>query len=213
MKKTLFALLPTLLMIGCSNPADDVTEAKVGAETKTDSAAVTDGDYFTIDTAASTIGFVGSKVTRSHTGGFKELVGELQVVDGQVADSGNKIVIATPSIFADNQRLTGHLMSPDFFDVEAHPTSTFETTSISYEADGISIVTGNLSLHGITKSISFPATINVTATEVTVKANFHINRLDFDMKYPGKADDLIREEVVLNFDIKAKPGRAEFAIQ
>ncbi len=212
MKKPFFALLPALLMIGCSNPADDVTEAQVGAETKTDSAAVSGGDYFVIDPATSTIGFIGFKVTKSHPGGFKEFTGELRVEDGKIADLGNKVVIATPSIFSDSQRLTDHLMSPDFFDVATHPTSTFESTSISKEEDGISTITGNLSLHGVTKSISFPATINVTATDVTVKAEFYINRFDFDMKYPGKADDLIRDEVVLNFDIKAKPGRAEFPI-
>ena len=210
MKKTLFALLPAILMIGCSNPADDVAEAQVGAESKTDSAAITGGDYFAIDTATSSIGFVGSKVTKSHEGGFTEFVGELRIVDGKVTDAGNKIVIATPSIFTNTKRLTGHLMSPDFFDVTTHPISTFETTSISSGADGVSTVTGNLTLHGVTKSITFPATITVNATEVTLKADFHINRFDFDMKYPGKVDNLIRKEIVLNFDIRAKPGRAEF---
>jgi polyisoprenoid-binding protein YceI len=213
MKNPILTLVPALLiLVGCSNPADDVAEARVGAQTTTDtSAAVTGGDYFAIDTATSTIGFVGSKVTGSHEGGFKEFAGELRIVGGKIADAGNKVVIVTPSMFTDNQRLTGHLMSADFFDVATHPVSTFETTSIASNADGTATVTGNLSLHGVTKSISFPATINVSNSEVTVKADFHIDRFDFDMKYAGKADDLIRKEVVLKFDIKARPGRAEFS--
>lgn len=212
MKKTLFALVPALLIVGCSNPADDVAEANVSDEKKMDSAAVaTGGDYFAIDAANSSIGFVGSKVTGSHEGGFTDFVGEFRIIDGEIADSGNKVVIDTKSMFSDNDRLTGHLKGADFFDVETHPTSTFETTKIDVAADGTATVTGNLSLHGETKSISFPATINVSDSEVTVKAEFHINRFDFKMEYAGKADDLIRKEVVLKFDVKAKPGRAEFS--
>ena len=212
MKNTILALVPTLLIVGCSNPADDVAQAQVGAETQTDSsAAVAGGDFFAIDAATSSIGFIGSKVTGSHEGGFKDFTGELRIVDGKIADAGNKVVIATPSMFTDSDRLTGHLKNSDFFDVEKHPTSTFETTSIVPGTDGTATVTGNLSLHGVTKSISFPATITVSDSEVSVKADFHINRFDFEMKYAGKADDLIREEVVLKFDIKAKPGRADFS--
>jgi polyisoprenoid-binding protein YceI len=211
-KNTLLALVPALLIVGCSNPADDVAEATVGAETKIDAAAAdTTGDFFAIDTANSSVGFVGSKVTGSHEGGFTEFVGEFRIVDGKIAGTGNKVVISTQSMFSDSEKLTGHLKSDDFFDVEKHSTSTFETTAIAMAADGTATVTGNLSLHGETKSISFPATITVSDAEVSVKADFHINRLDFKMEYAGKADDLIRKEVVLKFDIKAKPGRADFS--
>lgn len=211
-KNALLALVPALLIAGCSNPADDVAEAKVGEETKMETAAAdSGGDFFVVDTANSSVGFVGSKVTGSHTGGFTEFVGELRIVDGNIAGTGNKVVIDTTSMFADNDRLAGHLRSPDFFDVEKHPTSTFETTGIDVAANGTASVTGNLSLHGETKSISFPATITVSDAAVSVKAEFHINRFDFKMEYAGKADDLIRKEVVLKFDIKAKPGRADFS--
>lgn len=211
-KNTLLALVPALLIVGCSNPADDVAEAKVGEETKMETAAAdTGGDFFVVDTANSSVGFVGSKVTGSHEGGFTEFVGELRIVDGKIAGTGNKVVISTPSMFTDSERLTGHLKSDDFFDVEKHSTSTFETTAIDTAVDGSATVSGNLSLHGETKSISFPATITVSDAEVSLKAEFHINRFDFKMEYAGKADDLIRKEVVLKFDIKAKPGRADFS--
>lgn len=148
-----FALVSTLVVAGCSNPADDVAEAQVGEETKVESAAAaTGGDYFAVDAANSSIGFVGSKVTGSHEGGFTDFVGEFRVVDGKLAPTGNKVVIDTTSMFTDNQRLTGHLMSPDFFDVATHPVSTFETTSIASNTDGTTTVTGNLSLHGETQS-------------------------------------------------------------
>ena len=54
-------------------------------------------------------------------------------------------------------------------------------------------MTGNFDLHGQSKSISFPATIEVTADKATMNAEFAINRKDFGIVYAGKSDDLIRD--------------------
>ena len=156
------------------------------------------------------MGFIGSKVTGSHNGGFKKLSGEFRVANGKVADTGNKVAIDTTSIWTDTDRLTGHLKSPDFFDVARFPTATFETTSIKQDGTN-SMVAGNLTLHGVTKQISFPANIQVSENSVEVTADFFINRFDFEIKYAGKTDDLIRKEVVLKLKVKAIPGRATFA--
>ena len=116
-------------------------------------------------------------------------------------------MIDTTSIYADNERLTGHLKSADFFNAAQMPTATFETTAITPQAAN-SLVTGNLTLHGVTKQISFPAKIQVSDDAVEVGADFFINRFDFDIKYAGKADDLIRKEVVLKLKVKATPAEA-----
>ena len=63
-------------------------------------------------------------------------------------------------------------------------------------------VTGNFDLHGIKKSITFPATIQVAPDSVSVNAEFAINRKDFALLYPGKADDLIRDGVVIKLTVK-----------
>jgi hypothetical protein len=106
--------------------------------------------------------------------------------------------------------LTGHLKTPDFFDVRQFPTATFESVAIK-QADTGSTVTGNLTLHGVTKEISFPATIQVADDAVNVTADFVLDRQDFGINYKGMANDLIRKEVVLKLDVKAGPGRADFA--
>ena len=67
-------------------------------------------------------------------------------------------------------------------------------------------LTGDLELHGVTKSITFPADVQVAEDAVTVKAEFAINRKDFNINFPGKPNDLIRDNVVLKLDIKATPG-------
>lgn len=66
-------------------------------------------------------------------------------------------------------------------------------------------VTGNLTLHGETKSITFPADIQISDDQVKVAAEFFIKRFDFGIQYPGRANDLIRDEVVIRLDITAVP--------
>lgn len=199
-------------LAGCAkNPAEDVPKADVSASNSTaaSSASAAGGKSYAFSPSGSSIEFTGSKVTGSHKGGFRQFAGELRVVDGKVADTGNKVIINTASIWSDNERLTGHLKSPDFFDVAKYPTATFETSTVAATPSN-SIVAGNLTLHGVTKHISFPAKVQVSDAGVDVTAQFFINRFDFEMKYPGKADDLIRKEVVLNLKLKATPGKADF---
>lgn len=214
-KTTLAALVPFLVLLGCSkNPAENIPAASVSAVTNAPAAAVPTALTETVRTFAfgptdSSIGFTGSKVTGSHNGGFKNFAGEFKVVNGQLAGAGNKVVINTTSLWSDADRLTGHLKSPDFFDVAKFPTATFVTLAVEARATN-SLVTGNLTLHGVTKQISFPAKIEITDAAVMVTAEFFVNRSDFEMKYPGKADDLIRQEVVLKLKVKAAPGAADF---
>jgi polyisoprenoid-binding protein YceI len=201
-RSTIFAGLPLLLavlVIGCANPADDKPEAAVG-EAEPVPEATDAGQVFVIDVAQSTLGFVGSKITGSHEGGFNAFEGTIEVANNDPTSSSVKLLIDTTSLWANDDRLTKHLKSPDFFDVEGIPESTFESTSIEAAEDGYTI-TGNLSLHGVTKSISFPAQIEIGPDRVTAQAEFFVKRFDFDIVYPGKPDDLIRDEVVIKFDL------------
>jgi polyisoprenoid-binding protein YceI len=191
--------ISTFSIVGCSDPARDVTQSDVSDAIETASTPANAVGY-TID-AESTIGFVGSKVTGSHEGGFNEFSGTIYLAGGKLAASST-IEIDMTSTWSDNDRLTGHLVGEDFFDVENHPTSTFTLTTSS-KAAGATHLTGNLALHGVTNSISFPAQVEVSDDAVSVSAEFAINRKDFEITYPGKPDDLIRDNVVLKLAIDA----------
>jgi polyisoprenoid-binding protein YceI len=149
----------------------------------------------------STIAFVGSKVTGSHDGGFKSFSGIIAVAGGKIV-APSKVTIHTDSLWADNGRLEKHLKSPDFFDVANIPTAEFAVTSMQDTANGPEI-TGNLTLYGVTKSISFKPAVTISDSEVTLKAEFDVMRFDFDIVYKSKADDLVRDEVVIRLDVKA----------
>lgn len=216
-KQILSSIAMVLLFAACADPAENVPAASVTTNTgPTGSLTASPGNEpstapsasakaYVITSENSKVEFTGSKVTGKHDGGFKDVTGEIHVSGDAVEHA--KVTIDTTSIFSDSNRLTEHLKSADFFDVAKYPTAVFETTSI--EGKGADAkVTGNLTLHGITKQITFPANIEVKEDAVTVKAEFSINRFDFDMKYAGKADDLIREGVVLRLDVKATPKQA-----
>ena len=206
----LLAFPAACLLTGCSDPSDKVAKTTATEAKPTARPAPTAREY--VVRAESTIGFVGSKVTGSHNGGFKKFAGMVSVADGKIASSEIKIAMA--STWADNDRVTGHLKSPDFFNAAKFPISTFTLTSIEPSGgQNTNTVTGNLDLHGVTKSITFPADVQITDDAVTVKAQFAINRKDFNINYPGKPNDLIRDNVVLKLDVKATPGEARPADQ
>ena len=198
----LIVLLGLASVFGCGNPADDKPEALVGEAAPVP--AADSGTRFLIS-EDSKIGFVGSKVTGSHSGGFKSFEGEIRVIDGDPERSSVQVTIDTTTLWADSERLTGHLRSPDFFEVETYPTATFSSTEIRKKDDQYR-VTGNLELHGTTKSISFPASIRLEEDSLAVQAEFVIKRFDFGITYPGRADDLIRDEVVIQLDLTASPA-------
>jgi len=200
--------IPVLISLAaaCANPADDkveavvteVQEAQQEARAEDSTAAGVRLEF----TGDSTIRFVGSKITGKHDGGFNAFEGGIVLVNQDPTASRVEVLIDATSLWADNDRLTGHLKSADFFDVENFPTARFESTSITATAGGHE-VTGELELRGITKQITFPATIEVQGDRVTASAEFFIKRFDFGIVYPGKPDDLIRDEVVIRLDLTA----------
>jgi len=219
-------LLALIGISGCANPADDVAPATTTAAKPIPAAPAPPGKLVPTDApikAASqpqlstgapvltpentTIAFVGSKVTGKHEGGFKQFKGTLDLVRDKLESSKITAEIDMSSIYTDTGNLTNHLKSADFFDVAKFPTATFVTTGIesgSHDAkakDATHTVTGNLTLHGVTKSISFPSKIALAGDKFKLDSEFFINRKDFGINYPGKANDLIRDEVVIKLAV------------
>src|SRR5258708_12640009 len=112
------------------------------------------------------------------------------------------------SITTETKGVSDHLKTADFFDVQKFPKATFTSTQIKAAGGSNAYqITGILDLHGVKKTITFPATIKVDADSVSVNSEFSINRKDFGIMYPGKANDLIRDEVLLKLPIKAPRTR------
>lgn len=204
------SLLALSLLSGCDNdPGKGKAKAVVSAPVEAapaPSAAAASAVSFAITPAGSSVEFTGAKVTGKHDVKVKEFQGTISLVDGDVTKSNVKVELKLGTIESEPEKFVTHLKSPDLLDVEKFPTATFESTSITAggEAGATHTVTGNLTLHGEKKSISFPATIATSGDAVTVKAEFAINRKDFGVTYPGMPDDLIQDQVLVRLAIDAK---------
>jgi polyisoprenoid-binding protein YceI len=215
------ALSVSLSLAACKNPADGknkavVEEAKpegtaapapAPAEGTPAAAAPAAGLVkYAIAPDTSKVDLTGSKVTASHAIKVPKFNGTIEVTDGKPETAKVSVEIDMKSIEADDPKLTGHLQTADFFDTAKYPTAKFTTTDVKAEADGKGAthkITGNFEMHGVTKSVTFPATVAVAADKVAVKSEFFINRKDWKIEYPGMRDDLIRDEVVVKLDLNA----------
>ena len=194
-----------LLFSACTNPASDKPKAVTNeAAPVAASSPRAVGEKYLITPDNSRIEFVASKVTGSHNGSFKKFSGDIDF-NGQPENSRVNITIQTNSVETDTPDLTRHLQTPDFFDVAKYPQATFVSTEIKPggEKGGTHTVSGNLTLHGVTKSVRFPATIVVSPGAITVDSTFAINRKDFGINFAGASDNLIRDEVVLTLKVRA----------
>jgi polyisoprenoid-binding protein YceI len=200
---------------------------------KGDNAAITDkqktahatGAEFTVDTADSRVTFTGHGVGKNHKGKFRVSSGTVAIENNQI--TGGKFTINMKSMDLEekggmyDEKLRPHLMSGDFFDVEKFQESKFEITDVRpYDAgdkkdtsivDGANfVVSGNLTLKGTTKNVSFPAKIDLDDNTLTAKANFDIDRTQWQMNYGNDktlGNKFISEKVNIELDLKAKRGQ------
>lgn len=217
MKNITALLLIAGLAWACNNEKRPTAETGDAAATP-DAAAIAGTDAYTLDAAASTLlweGYEGLSLGQSaHNGslriasGVVNTQGNLPVAGKFVIDMTSLKVEDMPAGDMGNAKLTRHLLNADFFDAAQFPQAIFEITqSQAITADSINI-TGNLTLRGTTKSVSFPAKVsaaNGMFSAVTPK--FYINRKDWGMFYRSEdslGDDLIRPEMGITLAIVAK---------
>jgi polyisoprenoid-binding protein YceI len=198
-------------IIACKKSKNE-TEAKDAEEvSQIQSKAI----RYVADIDNSTVAWKGFKPAKTHNGTIKISEGYFAFDNGKLS-AGNFIIEMKTIKDLDledteyNTKLTNHLKSADFFDVENHAFSVFTITGVDEEV-GMFMIRGNLTIKGIKKNIQFPATITVNEDEVTFKSEpFTIDRTEWDVKYnSGKffqdlKDKLIKDEIELVVKIAAK---------
>ena len=189
MKQILFAAFMIFAFSSSANTTDPTNDH----ETKT------------IQTDASSIVWTGKKVTGSHTGTIKVKSGNLEFHNGVL--KGGMITIDMNSMVCTDldkstaPKLEGHLKSDDFFGVPSHPTATLKITNASpAQARGGYDITADITIKGITKSITFSALVG--SDEASSKVT--INRTDFGIKYGSGSffDNLGDKMIYDNFDLE-----------
>jgi polyisoprenoid-binding protein YceI len=126
-------------------------------------------------------------------GDFSNLKGTVEFDGKDVTKAKVRAVIDVNTVTTHVQKRDEHLKSPDFFDASKHPTMTFESTAITPAGAGKYKMTGNLTLRGVTKPVTFdldaPSAVIKDpqgASRVGAAAVATINRKDFGVAYDGK---------------------------
>jgi polyisoprenoid-binding protein YceI len=165
-------------------------------------------DVYKIDPVHSEASFKVRHALAKVSGRFSKFSGTIKVDTADVSKSSVEVTIETASITTDNEARDKHLKSPDFFDVEKFPTITFKSTSVKEVAKGKLEVTGAFTMHGVTKTITFPITNAGTQPGMkpgTVLAGFvdgalTVNRSDYGVKY---GIPLVGDEVAISLNVEA----------
>ncbi len=165
-------------------------------------------EVYKIDAVHSQIGFKIRHLVAKSAGRFTKFEGAITVDAKDIAKSKVEVTINAASINTDNEARDKHLRGADFFEVDKFPTITFKSTAVKEVEKGKLQVTGDLTMHGVTKSITFPITNAGTRAGMkpgSVVAGFidgalKINRNDFGIKtYPG----VLGDDVEISLDIEA----------
>jgi polyisoprenoid-binding protein YceI len=196
-----------------TTPPAQVTETATATSATTETVATS-----TQPTPGATVGnvikekskieWVGAKVTRDHDGSFKNFDGYIEY--SAAKPSRIAFDIDLNSIVSDEEKLTGHLKSPDFFDVARYPRATFVSSAIAEAPAGTTThsVKGTLNMHGVEKEVTIPVKTTVSKDGVRTQSDFTINRHDWGISYKGAADDLIKDNVLIKLDLMFPPPPA-----
>ncbi|WP_409466521.1 YceI family protein [Amycolatopsis sp. GA6-003] len=168
---------------------------------------------YTIDAAHSRIGFVArhAMVTKVR-GSFNEFEGSFTLDGENPANSSANVTIQTKSVDTRNADRDGHLRNNDFLSVDQFPTITFSSTGIKQTGEDTFDVTGDLTVKGITKSVTIPFEFGGSAKDpfgndrVGFEGSTTINRSDYGVTFNAALETggvLVSDKITLEFEISA----------
>lgn len=172
---------------------------------------VSDG-FYRIDTSASKVTWVGSKITgSSHTGTVSISEGGLQLDGGKI--SGGKFTIDMTSINVTDldgsmkSKLEGHLKNDDFFSVDKFKTANLTITNVSGDN-----ITADLTIKGITHAVTFPAKVVTDGNgSITATAKIQVDRAKYDVRYGSDSffDNLGDKAInnIIEFEVSLKGSK------
>ncbi|WP_020527705.1 YceI family protein [Flexithrix dorotheae] len=213
-----FVALISIFVIACSGKKSGETteEAPAAAEMveEKDASSLVDGTY-AFDTENSKVNWHATKITGEHNGTVDLSEGSFTVSNGSI--SSGTIQLDLNSIYVIDlegkeemqTKLTNHLKSADFFNVELSPVATLEITSVekSAEADATHTLNGTLTIKEIKKEVAIPATISQEGDAIKTSAKFKLDRTKWDMMFHSGfeqwGDKTINDEFDVEFDLTA----------
>lgn len=199
MKKLVLSIATVALLASCGGK--EKMEVKTNETNKavtpntTVSASSASGIYNVVKDSTNTLTWTGSAIGKSHYGTV-DYAGALTIKAGKLV--GGELNFDMKTINSQDlegewkQKLDGHLMAPDFFNVDSFPTAKLSIKGF----DGTNI-NGELTIKNVAKEIVIPATVNITDNKVEGSAEFSINRTEYGIVYgSGNFFELAKDKVI-----------------
>ncbi len=174
-------------------------------------------DTYSIDKQHSNAGFAIRHLVSTVHGKFDDIGGTIVIDSQKPSASTVEFTMKTASIDTGVADRDKHLRSADFFDAEKNPEITFKSTSIKPAGKDAYEVTGNLTMHGVTKSITLPVRFLGTAKDPwgNTRAGFELettlNRKDYNINWNKAVDNggvLLGDDVKVTINIEAVKAKA-----
>jgi polyisoprenoid-binding protein YceI len=171
-----------------------------------------------LDKSHSSIGFSVEHMVVSETvGQFNDFTLEVKSDKDDFTDAKGDLVIQVSSIDTKDPKRDGHLKGADFFDEEKYPTIKFEIKQFSKVKDKEYKLVGNLTMHGVTRSITLSAKFNGIVKDpygnirAGIKISGEVDRYDFGLKYNATMEAggmVIGQKVNINANIELTKAKA-----
>jgi polyisoprenoid-binding protein YceI len=167
---------------------------------------------YSIDSTHSEIGFTARHMVFAKVRGqFKSWTGKVEYDAKDPTRSKVSAEIEVASIDTREPKRDQHLLSADFFDVEQYPKLTFESTRIASKGGGAYELTGNLTIHGVTREVTLDAQLSGNGKDpwgnqrLGFSIEGSINRSDFGLRWNQVLETggvLVSEKIDLNVEVQ-----------
>lgn len=158
-------------------------------------------EEYSADVAHSTVGFVVESALIDAQGTFNQWSAVAIVDGGDLSTLELRATIDISSIDTGIEKRDAHLVSPDFFQVGAHPKAIFKSREVKVQSPESLLVSGDLTIKGVTKRVTIPVTVkHAGADRYRLAGRLTINRMEFGVDYQSNLNP-IANSVDVNLDV------------
>jgi polyisoprenoid-binding protein YceI len=169
-------------------------------------------ETYEFDKSHTTVAFQVRHIFTMLGGKFQDFSGTIRIDRAKPEASSVEFTIKADSIFTNDAKRDAHLKSPDFFDAPTHPTITFRSTSMKPNGKDSWLVTGDLTMRGMTKPVTLPVTFLGEGKDpwgnekVGFETSTTLNRKDYGINWNKALDQggvLVGDEVKVQVSVEA----------
>ena len=152
-------------------------------------------DHFIVSDKGHSIDFK----SKDPSGSFDEIKGEIDFDENNIGESKFNLKINVSSINTGNGMMNKKSQTEEWFNAKKFPEIKFKSTKVEKKENDL-LITGDLTIRGITKTYSIPASYAKSGGKITFKGKFNVNRIEFKV---GKKSEAVPDIMKVTFEVPA----------